>query len=230
VKILCITHADFETPGTIEQWARDNGHSFRVEKPYRGDRLSDIGHFDALIVMGGPQSPLRMTEFPYLILEVALIKAALAGNTKVLGFCLGAQLIGEALGAKTAPSPEKEVGVYPITLTSEGQNDPLLKGLANSLPVIHWHNDMPGLTDGSAVLASSPGCPRQIIRYKSNAYAFQCHMEITLDGIRTMVEAVPEDLRPSRYTQSRQELFENDYSSINRSMDRILDRFAKLDK
>ena len=228
MRVLCILHADFETPGTIEQWASDNEHGFRIEKPYRGEQLSDVDHFDVLILMGGPQSAVRIAEFPYLLAEIALIRAALSRNKKILGFCLGAQLIGAALGAKAERSPEKEVGVYPIGLTAEGAKDPLLKGLPNTFPVIHWHSDMPGLTDGAAVLASSPGCPRQIVRYADDAYGFQCHMEMTLGGIKTMVEAVPEDLSASRFTQSQTELLENDYASINAALVGILDRLVEL--
>jgi GMP synthase (glutamine-hydrolysing) len=220
VNILCVTHADFETPGTIGQWALEKGHGFTIVRPYRGDELPDMGRFDALIVMGGPQSPLRTVEFPYLSAEIALIKAALVENKKVLGFCLGAQLIGEALGGKTAPSPEKETGVYAITLTSAAADDALLKGLPSTFPVIHWHNDMPGLTENAVVLASSPGCPRQIVRYKDNAYGFQCHMEIDRDGIEALIE--------SKFTQSRRDLLDNDYASINSLMATILDRFAAL--
>ena len=227
MRILCIQHADFETPGTIEQWASDNGHSFKIEKPYRGDQLSDVSDFDVLILMGGPQSALLIAEFPYLEPELALIGVAFLRNKKILGFCLGAQLIGEALGAKTETSPEKEIGVYPITLTAEGTKDPLFGELPRTFPVIHWHSDMPGLTDHAAILASSAGCPRQIVRYGNNAYGFQCHMEITVDGIKTMIEAVPEDLRPSRFTQSQRELLDNDYSSINSSLVTILDRFVE---
>jgi GMP synthase (glutamine-hydrolysing) len=227
LRILCIQHADFETPGTIEQWASENEHSFKIEKPYRGEQLSDVGDFDILIPMGGPQSALQAAEFPYLHPEIALIRTAFSKNKKILGFCLGAQLIGQALGANTERSPEKEIGVYPIRLTTEGTNDPLFKGLPHTFPVIHWHSDMPGLTDSAAVLASSPGCPRQIVRYGNNAYGFQCHMEITVDGIKTMIEAVPEDLRPSRFTQSRAALLANDYSSINSSLVTILDRLVE---
>ena len=228
MRILCIQHADFETPGTIEQWASNNGHSFKIERPYRGEPLSAIGEFDALISMGGPQSAVRLSKFPYLQPEIALIRAAFSNNKKILGFCLGAQLIGEALGAKTQASPEKEIGVYPISLTKEGTSDRLLKGLPRTFPVIHWHSDMPGLTKNSAVLASSPGCPRQIVRYGHNAYGFQCHMEIALNGIKTMMQAVPEDLRPSKFTQSQQELLDNDYTAINRDLITILDRFAEV--
>jgi GMP synthase (glutamine-hydrolysing) len=227
VRILCIQHADFETPGTIAPWASHNEHGFKIQKPYRGERLSDVGDFDVLILMGGPQSAVRIAEFPYLQPEIALIRAALSKDKKILGFCLGAQLIGEALGAKTEKSPEKEIGVYPISLTAEGRNDPLLKGLPGTFPVIHWHSEMPGLTDNAAVLAASPGCPRQIVRYGNNAYGFQCHLEITADGIKTMIEAVPEDLSPSTFTQSPRELLDNDYSSINGSLVTILDRFVE---
>ncbi len=228
MNILCITHADFETPGIIEQWALDNAHTFKTEKPYKGNKLSDVSHFDFLIIMGGPQSPLKLEEFPYLLSEIDLIKTAISKNKKILGFCLGAQLIGEALGAKTERSPEKEVGVYPISLTSEGVKDPLFEDFPDNFPVIHWHNDMPGLTENSVLLALSQGCPHQVVRYKNNIYGFQCHMEITLGGIKTMIEAVPEDLAQTKFTQSASELLKQNYSSINNFMRTILDRFVRL--
>ena len=226
MRILCITHADFETPGVIADWAAARGHAFEVVKPYTGETLPDVTPYDFVIVMGGPQSPLALEDDPYLRDEIELIQAALEQNKKVLGFCLGAQLIGEALGAKTGRSPEKEVGVYPITLTAEGKKDPLLAGLPESFPVIHWHNDMPGLTAEAVLLATSEGCPRQAVRYRKNVYGFQCHMEITLDGVRTMIEAVPGDLKPSKFTQSAEELVEQDYAAINRVMMLILDRLS----
>lgn len=226
MNILCITHADFETPGVIEDWARERRFGFKIEKPYRGEALSAVNTFDLLIVMGGPQSAVSMRDHPYLAGEVELIKATIAADKKVIGFCLGAQLIGIALGSQAERSPEKEVGVYPVALSAEGQNDPLLRGFPKSFPVIHWHNDMPGLTDDCAVLASSPGCPRQIVRYTRKAYGFQCHLEITTDGIRIMTEAVPDDLHPSRFTQSKAELLAQDYAPVNAMMRTILDRFT----
>lgn len=229
MRILCITHADFETPGVITDWAQLRGHDFDVVQPYKGEGLPAIEDYDFLIVMGGPQSPLQIDESPYLADEIALIKSALAQSKKVLGFCLGAQLIGEALDAKTSRSPEKEVGVYPITLTDAGKEDNLLQGLGESFPVIHWHNDMPGLTAESALLAFSEGCPRQAVRYRKNVYGFQCHMEITLEGIQTMVAAVPGDLRPSKFTQTVEELMVQDYAVINRLMFTILDRLVALE-
>jgi GMP synthase (glutamine-hydrolysing) len=228
MNILCITHADFESPGVIETWAQARNFGFKIVRPYRGEKLSLPDSFDMLIVMGGPQSPVRTNEFPYLIDEIKLIKEAILLNKKILGFCLGAQLIGEAVGGQTQRSPEKEIGVFPLTLNEEGMQDPLLQGFPHQFPVIHWHNDMPGLGEGSVLLGYSEGCPRQIIRFKPLVYGFQCHMEITLDGMKTMIEAVPEDLAPSKYTQSADELLLHEYESINNSMVELLDRFSNI--
>lgn len=228
MKVLCITHADFETPGVIEKWAKDRDHGFKIVKPYRGENLPAAIDFDCLIVMGGPQSASKLDEFPYLRSEVTLIKEAISQEKKVLGFCLGAQLIGEALGTSASSSPEKEVGVFPITLTEEGVQDRLLQGLSHRFPVIHWHNDMPGLTPDAVILGFSEGCPRQIIRYQRNVYGFQCHLEITYDGIRAMIECASEDLAPSKFTQTEAILLDQDYETINGFMIRILDNMDNL--
>ncbi len=226
MNILCIMHADFETPGVIENWALDNHHHFTICKPYKGENCLKTSDFDFLIVMGGPQSPLEIEKDPYLKDEISLIKQSINQNKIILGFCLGAQLIGEALGSKTEKSPEKEVGVFPISLTKEGMQDPLFQLLPNHFPVIHWHNDMPGLTENSEILAFSEGCPRQIIRYAPNIVGFQCHLEITLDGMKTMIKACQNDLKPSRFTQQPEDLMNYDYEGINKLMYKFLNRIV----
>src|SRR5436190_11462246 len=125
LKIQCITHADFETPGSIEDWAKSRNYQLNICKPYCGDNCLENEDFDFLMVMGGPQSPLKLEQFPYLKDEITFITNAIQQDKIVLGFCLGAQLIGEALGAKTQRSPEKEIGVFPVTLTEAGKEDPL---------------------------------------------------------------------------------------------------------
>jgi GMP synthase (glutamine-hydrolysing) len=177
--------------------------------------------------MGGPQSPTQIEKYPYLQDEITLIKHAVKHNKVILGFCLGAQLIGEAMGGKTDRSPEKEVGVYPITLTEAGQQDYLLKDFPHNFPVIHWHHDMPGETNKSKLLAYSQGCPRQIIKYDNKIYGFQCHLEIPHNGIEKMIKACPEDLSASKFTQTKEKLLANDYDLINNYMIIILNRLVE---
>jgi GMP synthase (glutamine-hydrolysing) len=228
MKIHYIMHADFETVGVIEDWAYARGYQLTGHKPYKGERLPSANDLDFLIIMGGPQSPLELEKDPYLKDELVLIKDAIANDKKVLGFCLGAQLIGEALGGKTSRSPEKEVGVFPIQLTGAGQVDHLFQGFPDSFDVIHWHNDMPGATPSAELLATSAGCPQQAYRYKHNVYGLQFHMEITNASMQGMIANCPGDLKPARFVQSAYELAQQDLTPINNNMKLVLDRLVTL--
>lgn len=230
MKIHAVLHASFETVGVIDDWAKDNGHSLTFTHSYSNEKLPTLQNFDFLIMMGGPQSPLQQNQYPFLTAEIKLIRQAINAHKLVFGFCLGAQLIGEALYAKTLKSPEKEVGVFPITLTQEGKTDPLFKSFQNSFDVIHWHNDMPGIPEGALLLASSAGCPNQAFRYKHHVYGFQFHMEINKDNAKSMCLHCPDDLAPSKFTQTKELFLNSDFTSINHKMKLILDRFTMTNK
>lgn len=228
MKILFVVHADFEKPGAIATWA--NKHASQVDycRPFAGEPLPKVNSFDWLVVMGGPQSPCEVDVYPYLQSEIELIRQARSHDKTILGFCLGAQLIGEAFDALTEPSPHKEVGVFPIHLTEAGCNDPLLTGLPSTWEVVHWHNDMPGLTPEAQILAKSEGCPRQIIRYSKKIYGFQCHPEPALEDIKGMIAHCPDDLKPGLYVQIKEALLASNFETINKRMHTILDNLAQM--
>lgn len=230
MKILFILHADFERPGAIATWAKNHDFETKYSRPFLGETLPHVDEFDWLIMMGGPQSPLELDLHPYLRSEIKLTKEALLSNKVVLGFCLGAQIIGEALGARTMRSPNKEVGVFPIQLTSEGYSDPLLEGLPREFPVVHWHNDMPGLTKDARILATSEGCPRQIVKYSERAYGFQCHPEPSREDVEGMTLSCEADLKPGPFVQEKEEFLSSDFVSINKTMHDILDNLLELQK
>src|SRR5262249_25394743 len=147
-----------------------------------------VDGIDLLVVMGGPQSPTTTpAECPHFdaAAECDLIVRCVRARKAVVGVCLGAQLIGTALGAQHEASPEKEIGKFPITL----QPHPKFAGFGDMLDVGHWHSDMPGLTEGAVVIARSAGCPRQIIEYGDLVYGFQCHMEFTPEVVELLIAA-----------------------------------------
>lgn len=226
MRIQYIVHADFELPGAVEMWAKRNGLQESLCRPFAGENVPRPDDYDLLVVMGGPQSASNIEEAPYLAEEIALIRKTIGAGIPVLGICLGAQLIGEALGARTERSPNKEIGVFPIELTEEGLNDPLLRGLPTRFSVAHWHNDMPGLTAEAAILAGSRGCPRQIIRYSPLVYGFQCHPEINKGNMQAMVDHCSGDLSPGEFIQAREELLDCDFAKANELMDRIMDNLV----
>jgi GMP synthase (glutamine-hydrolysing) len=232
MRILVIQHAEFETPGYIADWAAEKGYTLNYCSPFLGEKLPRGSSFDLIISMGGPQSASSdLSKYPYLKDEVDFLRAALKAGILVLGFCLGAQLIGEALGASTERSPHKEIGIFPIELTEKGLQDPLLTHLPKQFPVAHWHGDMPGLTKEAVVLAKSEGCPRQIVRYLPYAYGFQCHPEMTLQGAGDLIKNCPDDFTSDRYVQTPQEILEHDFYALNHTnMTCILENFLLLKK
>lgn len=225
-------HESFESPGAIEIWAKEREHGLSYTRLYLGDVFPDKCDFDFLVIMGGPQSPATTTqECSYFDAkkEIDFIKSAIEQNKILLGVCLGAQFIGEALGAKFDHSPNREIGVFPITLTKEGREDSIFKNFPEEFMVGHWHGDMPGLTSESKILAFSEGCPRQIVRYTPKVYGFQCHFEFNNDAIDGMIKNNSYELENYKnlpYIQTAEKLKSYDYSEMNKLLFAFLDAIS----
>lgn len=228
MRILCLKHAAFETLGVIEGWAKERHYPFTLCSTYKEQTCLNQEEFDFLIIMGGPQCLLEIEKYPYLQQEILLIQKAFQQNKIILGICLGNQLMGEAFGGKTRRSPEKEVGVFPVTLNEAGSQDPLLAGLSSSFLSLHWHDDMAGETAQGTVLASSQGCPNQIVRYGPYQYGFQCHLEFNLEAVKSVMNARPQDFVPGKFIQDPQEMLAQNYTKINQIMITLLDRLIAL--
>lgn len=227
-----IMHESFESPASISTWAESRGVDVSYTKLFNGDIFPEQCDFDFLVIMGGPQSPATtLEECPHFNAqkEIDFIKKAINENKIVFGVCLGAQLIGEALGAKFDHSPNREIGVFPIALTDDGKQDPIISLFPESFMVGHWHGDMPGLTPESKVLATSDGCPRQIVRYTPIVYGFQCHFEFNKEAIRGMIENNSYELEEHKalpYIQTAEQLNSFDYSKMNNLLFTFLDKLS----
>lgn len=90
--------------GAFAQWLPDA----QIIRRHRGEALPES--FDMLIMGGGPMGPHAQDrlEHPFLQVEYQLINQVwCAGKTapSLVGICLGAQLIIEALGGQVIPGP-----------------------------------------------------------------------------------------------------------------------------
>lgn len=228
-----IIHEHFEAPGAYEIWGKNRGCSMSYSRVYQGDPLpEDLQSTDLLIIMGGPQSPATtLQECPWFDAqaEMRLIGRAIETGKTVIGVCLGSQLIGEALGAAFCHSPEKEIGKFPVRLTDAGKANPLFEDFGHELNVGHWHNDMPGLTPQTKVLAYSEGCPRQIVQHGERVYGFQCHMELTPEVVELLIEHSQNDLRRAaefRFVETAEKLRSHDYREMNQVLFSFLDKLT----
>ncbi len=232
MKVHIVMHESFEAPAAIESWAQNRGHDITYTRLYNGDTFPEKYDFDFLVIMGGPQSPATtVKECPHFDAkkEIAFIKKAIDHGKLVFGACLGAQLIGEALGAKFDHSPNREIGVFLIMLTEDGKRDPIVGTFPEKLMVGHWHGDMPGLTADSKILATSEGCSRQIVRYSPTVYGFQCHFEFTPEAIDGMIKNNAHELEAYKglpYIETAEQLRAHDYSEMNNFLFSFLDKLS----
>lgn len=69
--------------------------------------------------------------------------------------------------------------MLPVTLTADGQADPVFCALDVSFPALQWHGDTFDVPAGSVRLGSSAAYRNQAFRFGEVAYAVQFHIEVT---------------------------------------------------
>ena len=180
-----IRHLAFEDLASFASVLEANGYQVNyVDAADYSLAPDDLSQFDALsddllIVLGGPISVNDAGMFPFIDIEVELLRRRIAADKPTLGICLGAQLIARALGAKVYPGKEKEIGWYDISLTAAGAQSALRYLDARHCSMLHWHGETFDLPSGAALLASSERYPHQAFSYGKNILALQFHPEIT---------------------------------------------------
>jgi len=92
---------------------------------------------------------------------------------------LGAQLIARALGAEVRRAKCKEIGFFPVTLSTDASADPLAQELPENFGAAHWHGDVFEIPGDGVRLASTTLTPNQMFRHGPNCYGFQFHLEMT---------------------------------------------------
>lgn len=233
MKVHFIIHEAYEGPGAFLTWVKDWNYVASSSKVYLGESLpSDYKFIDILIVLGGPQCPETTEQACHYFRvneEIAFIRGCIENGKAVIGVCLGAQLIGEALGAKFEKSPNKEIGYFPIELTDYGVENPKFTHFSSNEMVGHWHNDMPGLTWQSKVVARSVGCPRQIVEYSNLVYGFQCHLEFTSESITELIESSDDefdDIDSHYYIQKPEYIIANSSLQMNLLLFEFMDKLV----
>jgi GMP synthase (glutamine-hydrolysing) len=114
----------------------------------------------------------------------------------VLGICLGAQLLAKAAHADVGPAKEPEIGWYPVELTQEAAEDPIVGRLPRRFDAFQWHYYAHGLPAGAVELARNDLCT-QAFRLGDSAWGLQFHPEVTLPQIESWMqddEPMPPDL------------------------------------
>lgn len=193
-EILIFKHVPFEGPGTFREELDRRGLKFREINLYEGGAPKDLDGCGGLIIMGGPMNVYEEDGYPFLKDEDRLIKEAYSKKLPMIGVCLGAQLMAKAAGAKVTKGGKKEIGWYPLHIMDEAMKDPVFCSLPKEVEVFQWHGDTFDIPDRAVRLASSDLFPNQAFRIGDNAYAFQFHIEVTSDIIKSWIDINEEEL------------------------------------
>lgn len=196
MRAVCLQHVPSEGPGALAASLAKRG--LTIESclvPLQG-LPQDAG--DLLIVLGGPMS----VNDPQIWIadETSFIRSALLAGKPVLGICLGSQFIAKALGATVRPGKKLEIGMTPIHLTKEGQQDPVFGSCPETFDVFEWHGEIFDLPDDCIPLAGSDIAPLQAFRYGCRAYGLLFHLEMEEGGIDSLCRECPPDLTKARVT------------------------------
>ncbi len=252
MRFLFLQHDPLDGPGALLEWATSRGHSVTTCLICEGQPLPPHDSFGLLVSLGGPMGAYENEKYPWLALEKQYLCDAYAAGKKLLGLCLGCQLLADALGGKAFRHTLKEFGWQPIEPTGEGKKwfspddgelslpavgaDEKSSFLAldahkkSSFLAFQWHGDTYSLPPGAVQIASNNACEQQAFLIGDQVLGLQFHLEWTEAMMRDALAEPGVAPPPSPSVQTPEEIM-SDLSLFKSGRKRfftLMDRFVGI--
>jgi len=186
-KIAIFQHVPNEPSGYFETVFHDRKIPFEYIRLYDTHEVPPLHDASHLVFMGGPMSVNDEEIYSWLKQEKELIRQSVKARQKVLGICLGAQLIASAYGAKVYPFVP-ETGWQLLNRATS------VSGIFSSFPeqfyVFQLHGETFEIPCRGRLLAYGKNVRNQAFSYR-NALGLQFHLEMT----ETIISEWSKDLR-----------------------------------
>jgi GMP synthase-like glutamine amidotransferase len=223
MRVACLLHAEHEDTGCIAPWLLARGHDVHEVRLHAGEPLPALDAFDWLMVMGGPMNIYEHAAYPWLVPEKKLIADAVAAGRRVLGVCLGSQLLADALGGEVTRNAETEIGWFEVRGNGALKTSTAFAGFPETFEAFHWHGDTFAIPPGARLLLGSDACAHQAFDRGPRVAGIQFHLELTAANAREWleVEAPP----PQRTVQDARTILSSveRFAANNRLMARLLE-------
>jgi GMP synthase-like glutamine amidotransferase len=223
MRIHYLQHVPFEGPAYLFSAARLMGAELTHTLLFAGQEPPEPSSLDLLVVLGGPMGVHDEKEHAWLAGEKRYIERALESGKRIVGICLGAQLVASVLGARVYKNRHREIGWYPVTSTVEARSTPMGSMLPEAFPAFHWHGDTFDIPSGAVHMAKSAACANQCFLYEDRALGLQFHLESTAESIRLLYDNCRDELDGGMYVQTSDEIFTTGHiAGCNLLFERIL--------
>ena len=176
---------------------------------------------DSYIVLGGHMGSYDDEKFSYLQAEKLWLKKAINEDSKILGICLGSQLIADAMGGKAYLSEKIEFGFKNLDFLIE---DTLFEDFRNT-KVFSWHRDTFDIPPGATLVAKTEFPQIYIIK---NTTALQFHPEIKTDLFKVWYDSDLSKQELESYdVQSEVRYLNNNSQQLEHSMINFYSKWIK---
>ena len=192
--IAILQHVPYESPGWIYDWLVRQDLEYRHIDLHRGQSLPGPEDVDGLVVMGGSMNVYEEHLYPWLAKEKQLIRTCIDDGKRVLGICLGAQLVAASLGARVRRNAALEIGWFPVDINRSRLPAYLAGIFPARFTTFHWHGDSFDVPAGGIAFASSEACANQGFIMGRHVLAMQFHPEMKKEGVEALITNDADDL------------------------------------
>ena len=190
--IVIFRHARTEGAGYLGTFLDEQSIPWQEVRIDKAEPVpASILPYSGMVLMGGPMSV--NDDLPWIPPLLELIREAVKHDIPVLGHCLGGQLMSKALGGTVSRNPVKEIGWGAVDVSDNPEAKKWF-GELQKFNSFHWHGETFTLPEGTTHLLSSAHCQNQAWSMGKHL-AFQCHVEMTAEMIKTWCDVGEDELQ-----------------------------------
>jgi len=178
MKLHIFQNSEIEKPGAILDWAKSNKVEIQIVEVFKGQALPDTQDVEATIVLGAPISA-NEPNLAWLNEQRDFLKLLISNNKKILGICLGAQILVQAQGGTISKGRASEVGWHLVDFRFSQCRGHLNTLVNEKIEIFQFHSEVFSTVEKSVNFGSSRLSENQGLEINQSTLAFAGHIEIT---------------------------------------------------